>query len=104
MAFDGPVSGKHYLHRGSGLKPIKVRELDESLMNFKNGSEVVELVFAGLSLTGQPQISGFRHYGVENGLSQNTVWCVQQVLRGFIWVGTKDGLNQGKRIKNPIAV
>lgn len=47
MAFDDSASGKHYLYWGSGFKPIKVRELDESLMNFKDGTEVVDLVFPG---------------------------------------------------------
>ena len=36
----------------------------------------------------------FRHYQVENGLSHNTVFCVLQDHRGFIWMGTKDGLNR----------
>ncbi|RPD42103.1 ligand-binding sensor domain-containing protein [Chitinophaga barathri] len=36
----------------------------------------------------------FRHYQVENGLSHNTVFCVQQDQQGFIWMGTKDGLNR----------
>jgi len=52
------------------------------------------LFFIGFSLIGQSQISAIRHYGVENGLSQNTVWCLQQDLRGFLWIGTKDGLNR----------
>lgn len=36
----------------------------------------------------------FRHYQVENGLSHNTVFCVQQDQQGFLWLGTKDGLNR----------
>ncbi|WP_205589843.1 hybrid sensor histidine kinase/response regulator transcription factor [Mucilaginibacter celer] len=35
----------------------------------------------------------FRHYQVEQGLSHNTVYCVLQDKRGFLWLGTKDGLN-----------
>jgi len=35
-----------------------------------------------------------RHYQVEEGLSNNTVFCVAQDKRGFIWLGTKDGLNR----------
>ena len=34
----------------------------------------------------------FRHYQVENGLSNNTVYDCLQGKRGFIWMGTKDGL------------
>ncbi|WP_315816232.1 ligand-binding sensor domain-containing protein [Paraflavitalea speifideaquila] len=36
----------------------------------------------------------FRHYQVENGLSNNTVFCSVQDKKGFIWFGTKDGINR----------
>lgn len=36
----------------------------------------------------------FRHYQVENGLSNNTVFCCVQDKQGFLWMGTKDGLNR----------
>src|SRR6187401_1832001 len=36
----------------------------------------------------------FRHYQVENGLSNNTVFCSTQDQDGFLWFGTKDGLNR----------
>ncbi|SDE99521.1 Two component regulator propeller [Mucilaginibacter pineti] len=36
----------------------------------------------------------FKHYQVENGLSNNTVFCSMQDSRGFLWFGTKDGLNR----------
>jgi ligand-binding sensor domain-containing protein/signal transduction histidine kinase/DNA-binding response OmpR family regulator len=36
----------------------------------------------------------FKHYQVENGLSNNTVYCSLQDSRGFLWLGTKDGLNR----------
>jgi signal transduction histidine kinase/ligand-binding sensor domain-containing protein len=43
----------------------------------------------------------FRHYQVENGLSNNTVNCSIQDKAGFLWFGTKDGLNRfdGYRFK-----
>jgi signal transduction histidine kinase/ligand-binding sensor domain-containing protein/DNA-binding response OmpR family regulator len=40
------------------------------------------------------QSYSFRHYQVENGLSNNTVYCTLQDKRGFLWFGTKDGLNR----------
>lgn len=43
-------------------------------------------------LHGQPYY--FRHYQVENGLSNNTVYCSTQDRNGFMWFGTKDGLNR----------
>ena len=36
----------------------------------------------------------FRHYQVENGLSNNAVICSVQDRQGFLWFGTKDGLNR----------
>src|SRR5687768_4663333 len=43
----------------------------------------------------------FRHYQVENGLSNNTVYCSIQDNKGFLWFGTKEGLNRfdGYRFK-----
>lgn len=36
----------------------------------------------------------FRHYQVEDGLSNNTTTCALQDINGFLWFGTKDGLNR----------
>ncbi len=36
----------------------------------------------------------FRHYQVENGLSDNMVTGCIQDHHGFIWIGTRDGLNR----------
>ncbi len=43
----------------------------------------------------------FKHYQVENGLSNNTVYCSIQDKKGFLWFGTKEGLNRfdGYRFK-----
>ena len=44
-----------------------------------------------------PALSGqsiyFRHYQVENGLSNNSVFCSILDRNGFLWLGTKDGLD-----------
>jgi signal transduction histidine kinase/ligand-binding sensor domain-containing protein len=36
----------------------------------------------------------FKHYQVENGLSNNKVSCIAQDKKGFMWFGTIDGLNR----------
>lgn len=36
----------------------------------------------------------FKRIQVDDGLSENTVYCILQDSKGFIWFGTKDGLNR----------
>ena len=36
----------------------------------------------------------FKKLGLENGLSQNRIFSIIQDSKGFIWVGTEDGLNR----------
>ncbi len=36
----------------------------------------------------------FQHFGQEEGLSQGSVYCLLRDWRGFLWVGTEDGLNR----------
>ena len=36
----------------------------------------------------------FRTLGINDGLSQSTVNAILQDRKGFMWIGTKDGLNQ----------
>jgi len=36
----------------------------------------------------------FDRIGLEQGLSHNTVWCLLQDRKGFMWLGTEDGLNK----------
>ena len=50
------------------------------------------LLFPAIFSIAQPYY--FRHYQVEDGLSNNAVVCCLQDSRGFLWFGTKDGLNR----------
>src|SRR5689334_4872256 len=43
-----------------------------------------------------PQLGNirFKHISLEQGLSNSTIECIFQDNRGFIWFGTRDGLNR----------
>lgn len=47
-------------------------------------------LFGGATLT----FDNMRHYDNNAGLSQNNVMCVFQDSKGFMWIGTKNGLNR----------
>lgn len=36
----------------------------------------------------------FKHISLDDGLSQNSVFCILQDSKGFMWFGTQDGLNK----------
>lgn len=46
-----------------------------------------------LRLSARDRIN-FEHFALEQGLSQNTIQCILQDRKGFIWFGTQDGLNK----------
>jgi signal transduction histidine kinase/CheY-like chemotaxis protein/ligand-binding sensor domain-containing protein len=49
--------------------------------------------------TAQISDSRFRHISADQGLSNTTVNCIFQDSRGFMWFGTRDGLNRYDGIK-----
>jgi ligand-binding sensor domain-containing protein len=59
------------------------------------------LSFSGISycqqktsyLRAEPSLK-FENISIESGLSQSWVWCILQDKKGFMWFGTKDGLNK----------
>ena len=51
------------------------------------------LCFASFSFAGENDIS-FKHLTINDGLSQNAVFAILQDSKGFMWFGTKDGLNR----------
>jgi signal transduction histidine kinase/ligand-binding sensor domain-containing protein len=64
---------------------------------------LARLIFVLLTVAGSvnAQPYYFRHFQVESGLSNNSVFCSAQDKNGFVWFGTKDGLNRfdGYRFK-----
>jgi ligand-binding sensor domain-containing protein/signal transduction histidine kinase len=62
-------------------------------MNRQN-SIVIFLLFLSLATNGQAPTLYFDNINTQNGLSNNTVNCLLQDQRGFIWMGTNDGLNR----------
>ena len=65
------------------------------------------LLFSFLSATGAATVSQdgayrFTHINSSSGLSYNSIKCLLQDSRGFIWIGTYKGLDRydGTRIKN----
>lgn len=55
---------------------------------------IVALLLGQLPSGSQPANIAFKHIGIEQGLSNSTIECIYQDSRGFIWLGTRDGLNR----------
>ena len=50
------------------------------------------LLLAGVRAQKTP--FGFKNYSLEDGLSQSTVYSFLEDDSGYIWIGTRDGLNR----------
>lgn len=57
------------------------------------------LILIPLSSFSQISDTRFRHISNEQGLSNSTITCIIQDTRGFMWFGTRDGLNQYDGVK-----
>lgn len=52
------------------------------------------LIFCLEHIAAQQTTYYFKHYNNNSGLSQNTVMSIFQDSKGFVWIGTKNGLNR----------
>src|SRR6185503_17346398 len=56
---------------------------------------LIILLFLALTpAMAQRQDIKFEHLDINDGLSQNQIKCIIQDDRGFMWFGTRDGLNK----------
>ena len=62
------------------------------IRNIKQG--LIFFIFLTYILSARAQQITFNHWGVESGLSQNSVFSIAQDDKGFMWYGTSYGLNR----------
>lgn len=55
---------------------------------------LLSLMLCLSTVSSQQNFYYFKHYNNNSGLSQNTVMSIFQDNKGFIWIGTKNGLNR----------
>ena len=55
---------------------------------------LILLLFAVREISAQSPVINFKHIRSENGLSNSTIETIFQDKRGFMWFGTRDGLNR----------
>lgn len=59
-----------------------------------NSIKILSVLVFTIFLNAQIESITFKHFNSKNGLSQNSVYAILQDSKGFLWVGTKDGLNK----------
>lgn len=55
---------------------------------------LITIFIYSLKLSADNKPTLFKTLSVDEGLSQNTIWCIMQDKSGKMWIGTGDGLNR----------
>ncbi len=55
---------------------------------------IVFFIFSFFFQLSYGKLIQFKHVSLEDGLSQSSVFCIIQDQKGFLWIGTEDGLNK----------
>lgn len=55
---------------------------------------IVVFIYYGISIYAEPRRITFNNLNVEQGISQSTIDVMFQDSKGYIWLGTNDGLNK----------
>lgn len=63
-------------------------------MPYRQTTLLILLIIALVPVTASAQKHKFRHYGVESGMSSNTIFKILQDKDGLMWFGTIDGLTR----------
>lgn len=78
-------------------KAIKFKLLNPQIIKIQTAKVAIMILFLlafnNLSFA-QKNIIPFEHLTVESGLSQSSIFSIAQDSMGFMWFGTKDGLNR----------
>ncbi|MBL7046636.1 MAG: PAS domain S-box protein [Candidatus Marinimicrobia bacterium] len=67
-----------------------------SFFTFRSAIYIIALIVIlfSINLIARQNDIKFEHIFIDQGLSQNTVVCIDQDNQGFMWFGTQDGLNK----------
>lgn len=61
---------------------------------FRQTIIILFALFLRISLFSQNEITDFSQYTIDDGLSQSVIQCLFQDTKGYIWIGTQNGLNK----------